>query len=163
MYIFSGSKSTSVPNFKWLCVSIPELLNVFEDPAEHVHTYYSIGVKYYRTTTYRIGCVITVEQQGNNSSWIRILCLEMASCTVALIDKLIKCIIIKTHGSEACGQWNCKAHAHKYACGYYCELFTCSDSFIIMGLLLSLTLYCQVQAAPKLVWSFCSSNLTSRQ
>ena len=29
---------TSVPNFKILCNSIPELLNVFEDPAECVYT-----------------------------------------------------------------------------------------------------------------------------
>ena len=27
-----------MPNFKHLCNSIPELLNVFEDPAQHVHT-----------------------------------------------------------------------------------------------------------------------------
>ena len=34
--IFSGSKS--VPNFKYLCNSIPELCNVFEDQAQHMHT-----------------------------------------------------------------------------------------------------------------------------
>ena len=28
----------SQQNFKYLCNSIPELLNVFEDPAQHVHT-----------------------------------------------------------------------------------------------------------------------------
>ena len=37
--VFSRSKSTtSVPVFKYLCNSIPELLNVFEDPAQRVHT-----------------------------------------------------------------------------------------------------------------------------
>ena len=36
---FSGSISTtSVPNFKIVCNSIHELLNVFEDPAQRVHT-----------------------------------------------------------------------------------------------------------------------------
>jgi len=37
--IFSElSSTTNSPNFKSLCNSIPELLNVFEDPAQHVHT-----------------------------------------------------------------------------------------------------------------------------
>ena len=37
--IFSGSSSTtSVPNFKIMCNCIHVLLNVFEDPAHHVHT-----------------------------------------------------------------------------------------------------------------------------
>ena len=37
--IFSGSSSTtSKPNFKCLCNSIPELSNVFEDLVQHIHT-----------------------------------------------------------------------------------------------------------------------------
>ena len=39
---FSGSRSTvNEPNFKILCSCIHELLNVFEDSAQHVHTLYS--------------------------------------------------------------------------------------------------------------------------
>lgn len=35
---FSGLKSTTtVPNFKYLCNTIPELLNDFEDPTQRVH------------------------------------------------------------------------------------------------------------------------------
>ena len=37
--IFSGSSSTTnEPNFKIVCNCIHELLNVFEDPAQSVHT-----------------------------------------------------------------------------------------------------------------------------
>ena len=37
--IFSGSSSTTnEPNFKIMCNCIHELLNVFEDPAQSVHT-----------------------------------------------------------------------------------------------------------------------------
>ena len=32
-----SSSTTSVPDFKYLCNSIPELLNVFEDPAQCMH------------------------------------------------------------------------------------------------------------------------------
>ena len=36
---FGGSSSTtSVPNFKIMCNCIHELINVFEDSAQHVHT-----------------------------------------------------------------------------------------------------------------------------
>jgi len=44
--IFSRSKSTaSVPNFKYLCYTIPELLNVFEDPAQCIlyYTWNTLG------------------------------------------------------------------------------------------------------------------------
>ena len=38
--LFCGSNITGdQPNVKYLCNSIPELLNVIEDPAQRVHTY----------------------------------------------------------------------------------------------------------------------------
>ena len=42
---FSGSRSTTnEPNFKILCNCIHELLNVFEDSAQRVHTIVGVAV-----------------------------------------------------------------------------------------------------------------------
>ena len=61
------------------------------------------------------------------------------------------------------GQLNYKALAHRFAYGFYCELFTCSDKWHWIVQLLSLILHYQVRAASKLVLSSLSSNLTFTQ
>ena len=55
--IFRGSSSTtSVPNFKIVCNCIHELLNVFEDPAQYVHTIHAAVVFAWTIITPHIQC-----------------------------------------------------------------------------------------------------------